>query len=87
MAQERREPERRRRDLGVRGSVRVAPDAPIDLVFDSGCLHSLVGGHPSRYMEQLLRWMGPDGGFVLGALGKAIASTRRLDRAPRAMTL
>ena len=41
------------------------PDAPYDLVFDSGCLHSLVGGHPMQYKEQLLHWMAPEGVFVL----------------------
>ena len=46
------------------------PDAPYDLVFDSGCLHSLVGGQPSHYKEQLLRWMAPEGVFVLEHWGK-----------------
>ena len=46
------------------------PDAPYDLVFDSGCLHSLVGGQPSHYKEQLLRWMAPEGVYVLEHWGK-----------------
>ena len=54
------------------------PDAPYDLVFDSGCLHSLVGGHPMRYREQLLRWMAPQGAFVLEHWGKR----HRLDWRP-----
>ena len=53
-------------------------DAPYDLVFDSGCLHSLVGGHPSQYKEQLLRWMAPEGTFVVEHWGKR----HRLDWRP-----
>ena len=46
------------------------PDQPFDLVFDSGCLHSLVGGDPKRYKGQLLAWMKRDGCFVLEHWGK-----------------
>jgi SAM-dependent methyltransferase len=41
-----------------------------DLVFDSGCLHSLVGGGPRMYKQQLLRWLAPNGDYVLGHWGK-----------------
>lgn len=41
-----------------------------DLVLDSGCLHSLVGGSLHRYKEQLLSWLAPGGDFVLGHWGK-----------------
>lgn len=47
-----------------------APDAPFDLVFDSGCLHSLVGGSVPAYKQQLLRWLGGGGDYVLGHWGK-----------------
>jgi 2-polyprenyl-3-methyl-5-hydroxy-6-metoxy-1,4-benzoquinol methylase len=42
-----------------------APDSPFDVVFDSGCLHSLVGGSVTAYRDQLLRWLAPGGDFVL----------------------
>jgi SAM-dependent methyltransferase len=41
-----------------------------DLVLDSGCLHSLIGGDRSRYKAQLLSWLAPGGDFVLGHFGK-----------------
>jgi SAM-dependent methyltransferase len=47
-----------------------APPQPFDLVFDSGCLHSLVGGDVRAYKEQLLRWLAPEGDFVLEHWGK-----------------
>jgi SAM-dependent methyltransferase len=40
--------------------------APFDLVLDSGCLHSLIGGSVARYRERLLGWLAPGGDFVLG---------------------
>jgi SAM-dependent methyltransferase len=43
-----------------------AAPAPFDLVLDSGCLHSLIGGGPARYRERLLSWLPPGGDFVLG---------------------
>lgn len=46
------------------------PAQPFDLVFDSGCLHALVGGNVARYKAQLLRWLGADGDYVLGHWGK-----------------
>jgi SAM-dependent methyltransferase len=42
-----------------------APQGVFDLVFDSGCLRSLVGGSVTAYREQLLRWLAPGGDFVL----------------------
>jgi len=45
-------------------------DRPFDLVFDSGCLHSLVGGDPRRYGEQLLQWLAPGADYVLEHWGK-----------------
>lgn len=41
-----------------------------DVIVDSGCLHSLIGGDVSRYKEQLLRWLAPEGDYVLGHFGK-----------------
>jgi SAM-dependent methyltransferase len=41
-----------------------------DVVVDSGCLHSLIGGDVSRYKEQLLRWLAPGADYVLGHFGK-----------------
>ena len=46
------------------------PPHPFDLVFDSGCLHSLVGGSVPRYKRQLLQWLAPGGDYVLGHWGK-----------------
>jgi cyclopropane fatty-acyl-phospholipid synthase-like methyltransferase len=47
-----------------------APSRRFSLVFDSGCLHSLVGGNLSTYKELLLRWLEPGGDFVLEHWGK-----------------
>jgi SAM-dependent methyltransferase len=47
-----------------------APERPFDLVFDSGCLHSLVGGSVPAYRAQLLKWLAPGGDYVLGHWGK-----------------
>lgn len=47
-----------------------APPRPFDLVFDSGCLHSLVGGSVNGYKEQLLRWLAPGADYILGHWGK-----------------
>jgi SAM-dependent methyltransferase len=55
-----------------------APESPFDLVFDSGCLHSLVGGSVTAYREQLLRWLAPGGDFVLEHWG----TRHRLDWRP-----
>jgi SAM-dependent methyltransferase len=47
-----------------------SPDRPFDLVFDSGCLHSLVGGGLASYKQQLLAWLAPGADYVLGHWGK-----------------
>ncbi len=41
-----------------------------DLVLDSGCLHSLIGGDRARYRAQLLSWLAPGGDYILGHFGK-----------------
>ena len=41
-----------------------------DVIVDSGCLHSLIGGDVCRYKQQLLRWLAPAGDYVLGHFGK-----------------
>ena len=41
-----------------------------DVIIDSGCLHSLIGGDVRRYKEQLLRWLVPGGDYLLGHFGK-----------------
>jgi SAM-dependent methyltransferase len=41
-----------------------------DLILDSGCLHSLIGGDRARYRRQLLTWLAPGGDYVLGHFGK-----------------
>ena len=41
-----------------------------DVIVDSGCLHSLIGGDVCRYKEQLLRWLVPGGDYLLGHFGK-----------------
>jgi SAM-dependent methyltransferase len=46
------------------------PPSPFDLVLDSGCLHSLIGGDPERYAERLRSWLAPGGDYVLGHWGK-----------------
>jgi SAM-dependent methyltransferase len=46
-----------------------APE-PFDLVLDSGCLHSLIGGDRRRYREKLLLWLAPGGDYVLGHFGR-----------------
>jgi SAM-dependent methyltransferase len=43
---------------------------PFDLVYDSGCLHSLVGGNVSLYKQELLGWLAPGGSYVLEHWGK-----------------
>lgn len=47
-----------------------APATAFDLVYDSGCLHSLVGGNVDAYKRQLLGWLKPGGDFVLEHWGK-----------------
>ena len=46
------------------------PEHPFDLVFDSGCLHSLVGGSAAAYRHKVIEWLGPGGTFVLEHWGK-----------------
>src|SRR5262245_14005981 len=46
------------------------PERAFDLVLDSGCLHSLVGGNVGDYMERLRRWVVPGGDYILGHWGK-----------------
>ncbi|HYK05470.1 MAG TPA: class I SAM-dependent methyltransferase [Thermoanaerobaculia bacterium] len=46
------------------------PDRPFELVFDSGCLHSLVGGNVREYKRKLLTWLAVEGDYVLGHWGK-----------------
>jgi SAM-dependent methyltransferase len=46
------------------------PERPFDLVYDSGCLHSLVGGNAARYKDRLLGYLSPGGSFVLEHWGK-----------------
>lgn len=41
-----------------------------DLVFDSGCLHSLIGNDPGKYKKQLLNWLRPGGDYVLAHWGR-----------------
>lgn len=41
-----------------------------DLVLDSGCLHSLIGGDRRRYRAQLLTWLAEGGDYILGHFGK-----------------
>src|SRR5262245_36300786 len=43
---------------------------PYDVIVDSGCLHSLIGGDVRRYRAQLLRWLAPGGDYVLGHFGR-----------------
>ena len=47
-----------------------APERPFDLVYDSGCLHSLVGGNAALYKDRLLGLLAPGGSFVLEHWGK-----------------
>jgi cyclopropane fatty-acyl-phospholipid synthase-like methyltransferase len=43
---------------------------PFDLVFDSGCLHSLVGVGVDTYKHKLMQWLAPSGEYVLEHWGK-----------------
>ncbi|HEX2059983.1 MAG TPA: class I SAM-dependent methyltransferase [Thermoanaerobaculia bacterium] len=47
-----------------------APGKTFELVHDSGCLHSLVGGNVAAYKQQLLRWLAPNADYILGHWGK-----------------
>lgn len=46
------------------------PGERFDLVFDFGCLHSLVGGSVTACRTQFDRWLAPRGTFVLERWGK-----------------
>jgi SAM-dependent methyltransferase len=46
------------------------PERSFDVVYDSGCLHSLIGGDLAAYKRQVLRWLAPDGDYVLEHWGK-----------------
>jgi SAM-dependent methyltransferase len=46
------------------------PERPFDLVFDSGCLHSLVGGSVAAYRHKVIDWLVPGGEFILEHWGK-----------------
>jgi SAM-dependent methyltransferase len=43
---------------------------PFELVYDSGCLHSLVGGNTRNYRNKVLEWLTPGGEYVLEHWGK-----------------
>lgn len=43
---------------------------PYDLILDSGCLHSLPPSARADYKRQLLKWLAPDGDYVLVHFGK-----------------
>lgn len=47
-----------------------APPRRFDVVFDSGCLHALVGGDVARYKKKVLEWLAPSGDYVLLHWGK-----------------
>lgn len=46
------------------------PERPFEVVYDSGCLHSLVGGDLGSYKRQVLRWLAEGGDYVLEHWGK-----------------
>jgi SAM-dependent methyltransferase len=52
-------------------------EGPFDVIVDSGCLHSLIGGDVRRYKSQILRWLAPGGDLVLGHFGRRHALDRR----------
>ena len=47
-----------------------APERQFDFVYDSGCMHALVGGAVPAYKQQLLKGLAPGGTYVLGHWGK-----------------
>jgi SAM-dependent methyltransferase len=57
-------------ELQVTDLLEYRPAEQFDIVFDSGCLHSLLGGSANAYKDQLLRWLKPGGDYVLGHWGK-----------------
>jgi SAM-dependent methyltransferase len=46
------------------------PEQPFDLIFDSGCLHSLVGGDVASYKRMIILWLVAGGNYVLEHWGK-----------------
>jgi SAM-dependent methyltransferase len=46
------------------------PNEQFDLVFDSGCLHSLVGGSVASYRDKVLDCLADQGDYVLEHWGK-----------------
>jgi len=55
----------------VQGNIlEFTPGRPFDLVFDSGCLHALVGGSVAAYKRRLLSWLASDADYVLLHWGK-----------------
>ena len=68
--------EQRAKEHGVRATFIAAdllewtPPQPFDFVFDSACLHALVGGSVAAYKRQLLQWLQPGGDYVLLHWGK-----------------
>ena len=46
------------------------PDAPFDVVLDSGCMHNMGGAEVAAYRERVLQWLAPGGDFVLSHWGK-----------------
>ena len=57
-------------EFGTADLFSYAPERPFDLVYDSGCLHSLVGGNTALYKDKLLGYLSPGGSFVLEHWGK-----------------
>ena len=46
------------------------PPGKFDLIFDSGCLHSLEDSSNTAYKEKLLKWLAPGGDYVLVHFGR-----------------
>ena len=41
-----------------------------DIILDSGCLHSLIGGDVQQYKNQITSWLSPDGDYILEHWGR-----------------
>jgi SAM-dependent methyltransferase len=70
MAKERGEREKVRVDWVNADLLEWKSPQRFDLVLDSGCLHSLIGGDRRRYKARLLDWLEPGADYVLGHFGK-----------------
>lgn len=46
------------------------PPGKFDLIFDSGCLHSLEDSFNAAYKERLLKWLAPGSDYVLVHFGR-----------------